>query len=179
MFIIFTKKHPVGIAKGHSAKIADKAAEEFLEGKFAKEISEEEYNEWLKSFREKRDEDAEKLISESKESLKKDKEEIRRDRIVQMEAFEGFYDREKLTLDLNQGEFAKLMIEAEANKSKDESETKSHKDGIHAMSIVDLEKYIKENDLTVTFDKNDSQEDVATLVLLAEEEKANKKKVED
>lgn len=50
MYIKFKKEHPVGIDKDQCCKVDHTTALEFIEGDYAEEIKEEEYNEWKKEF---------------------------------------------------------------------------------------------------------------------------------
>lgn len=171
MFIIFTKKHPVGIKKGQCSKVSNQSAKEFLGENYAKEISEDEYNEWSKAFAEEKENLAKGLLDESVKMSKAGKQVILDDRIRQLNDLKDFYSPSDLTIETSQNEFVKLHQSAGAAKNKKDNEAKEHKKSLESMYIEELKAYIDENKLTVDIEENATQEDIVTLVLLTEESK--------
>jgi len=68
MKIVFTKNHPIGIPKGTVQNIQEKQALEMIEGGYAKEISDKEYEVGMKAYREQKSKEAEEAKKESEES---------------------------------------------------------------------------------------------------------------
>jgi len=171
MFIIFTKKHPVGINKGQCSNLLDQAAKEFLDEKYAKEISEEEYNEWAKAFKEDKEKLAQDLIDDSKKQAKSEKQSVLEDRISQLKDLKGFYNPKDLTVNTTQKEFVKINQQAKDAQEQSVEADKEHEKELAGKSIEELKEYIDENELEVELEDDATKEDIITLILLTKESK--------
>lgn len=171
MYLIFTKNHPVGIKKGQCSKIADQEAKEFLDGKYAKEINEEEYSEWLKAFKEDQEKLAQDLLDDSKKLAKSEKQSVLEDRLNQLKDLKGFFNSEDLTVDTTQAEFVKINQQAKDAQEQSVVADKEHEKELSGKSIEELKEYISENELEVDLEEALTQEDIVTLILLTEESK--------
>lgn len=171
MYLIFTKNHPVGIKKGQCSKLSDQSAKEFLDENYAKEISEDEYNEWVKAFKEDQEEIAKGLIDDSVAAKKSAKQDVLEDRINQLKDLKGFYDTKKLTVDTTQKEFVKINQQAKDAQEQSVVSDKEHEKELSGKSIEELKEYISKKELEVDLEEAVTQEDIVTLILLTEESK--------
>ena len=186
MIIKFVKNHISGLAKGTVHEVTTDLGKRMIDTKFAKEGTQEELNNYKKGVKAGLEERAAELQKEGLRQQSEQKEIILKARKIQLEPFEGFFDAKLVTLDMSQSYFNEVLKEADQAKNdketvdkveseKVELDKQEHFDLIHSQSIDDLKKYIEETELKVELGKNPTQPDMATLILIAEEDKGKKK----
>lgn len=171
MFVIFIKKHQVGIEKGQCSNVPEKAGKRFIDQKYAKEISEDEHNEWVKAFKEDKEKLAQGLIDDSVAAKKSATQDILEDRLNQLKDLKGFFNPEDLKTDTSQAAFVKIHQQAKDYQEQTIVAVKEHEKDLSGKSIEELKEYISEHELEVDLEDALTQEDIVTLILLTEESK--------